>query len=214
MALQLRQARGDRRVQGTRDLLAVDARDERLADVRLLQCQVALRTELDVDVLPGVADLLVNDELLVLEEVGDLELRLRLHDLALTSLQGLESGVRVEDVAEHDTVELQLRTGSEGRVLAHGQLHTLLPAVEAPRTAGDGNRRQEHLVHVLTLDDVRRVDAARDEGLPVGVRLLEDDRGLLAATADRPHVLPTRPADDVVRRVGEDLPRRAEGPSR
>ena len=47
----------------------------------------ALRTELDVDVLPGVADLLVNDELLVLEEVGDLELRLRLHDLALTGLQ-------------------------------------------------------------------------------------------------------------------------------
>ena len=72
---------------------------------------MALRTELDVDVLPGVADLLVNDELLVLEEVGDLELRLRLHDLALTGLQGLESGVRVEDVAEHDTVELQLRAG-------------------------------------------------------------------------------------------------------
>ena len=89
--------------------------DERLADVRLLQRRVALRAELDVDVLPCVADPLVNDEPLVLEEVGDLELRLRLHDLSLAGLQGLEARVRVEDVAEDDTVELHLRAGLELR---------------------------------------------------------------------------------------------------
>ena len=179
MALATRQTRGDRRVQGTRDLLAVDARDERLPDVRLLQSHVALRTELDVNVLPGVADLLVNDELLVLEEVGDLELRLRLHDLTLTGLQRLESGVRVEDVAEHDAVELHLRPGRELRVPftaswtpfcqlsnRHGPLDTAIEfrniwfmSWPAMTCAG--------------------IETAREEGLPVGVRLLEDDGALL-----------------------------------
>ena len=46
-------------------------------------------------------------------EVRDLELRLRLHDLTLARLERLEAGVRVEDVAEDDTVELHRRAGLE-----------------------------------------------------------------------------------------------------
>src|SRR4051812_42246348 len=98
---------------------------------------MTLVAELHVDVLPGEADLPVDDELLVLEEVGNLELRLRLHDLALPGLHGLEAGVRVQDVPEDDAVELHLRAGREGVVLDDVDLHALLPALELPRAAGD-----------------------------------------------------------------------------
>ena len=70
---------------------------------------MTLRTELDVEVLECVLGPLVHDELLVGQEVGDLELRLGLHDLSLVRLHRLEARVRVEDVPEDDTVELHLR---------------------------------------------------------------------------------------------------------
>jgi hypothetical protein len=61
-----------------------------------------------------------------------------------------------------------------------------------------GHRVQEHLVHVLALDDVGRPDAARDDALPVSVRLLEDDRdGLAVATGRALDVLIAGAADGV-----------------
>ena len=56
-ALQRRQAGYDVLVQRRGDLGAVDAGDQRLADVGLLQGRVPLGAELDVDVLVRVADL-------------------------------------------------------------------------------------------------------------------------------------------------------------
>ena len=53
----------------------------------------------------------------ILREVRDLELRLRLHELTLARLERLEAGVRVEDVAEDDPVELHGRAGLERGVL-------------------------------------------------------------------------------------------------
>ena len=81
----------------------------------------------------------LDHEVGVLREVGDLELCLRLHHLAFAGLHGLEAGVRVSDVAEHDPIELH-RRDRVLRVLDDRDLHALLPALELPRPAGDGDR--------------------------------------------------------------------------
>ena len=129
-----------------------------LPDVRLLQRRVTLGPNSKSMCSYVYPTLPVHDELAVLHEVGDLELRLRLHDLALVRLQRLEASVRVEDVAEDDPVELHRRRNRrlEARVLLDRDRLTLLPAVEQPRAARDRDRVQEHVVHVLARDDVRR----------------------------------------------------------
>ena len=67
--------------------------------------------------LVAVASLGLDLEVRVLQEVGDLELSLRLHDLALAGLERLEARVRVGDVAEDDPIELHRGRDREPRVL-------------------------------------------------------------------------------------------------
>src|SRR6185436_7706397 len=131
----------------------------------------------------------------------------RLHSLPLASLHGLEAGVRVSDEAEHDTIELH-RRDRELRVLDDRDLRALLPALELPGTAGDGDRVLPQLVRVLASRVLGRPDAAVQEGHPVGVHLLEGDDARLALAVDRLDVLVAGAARGVVRGVDPDLPRR------
>src|SRR5918996_1091631 len=132
---------------------------------------MTLRPELDVDVLPSEADLPVDDELPILEEVRDLELRLRLHDLALVGLEGLEAGVRVDDVAEDDPVELHPRAGVEPRILDDLDLDALLPLVELPRTPDRPDvlppRAAFDVVRGVGEDPPRGAEVPRGDGLAV-----------------------------------------------
>ena len=87
--------------------------DDRLPDELLLQRRMSLGALLEVEVLPLVAGSDLHLELRVLVEVDDLDLRLRLDDVALTALERLELRSAC-DVAEDDPVELGRGTGLEG----------------------------------------------------------------------------------------------------
>ena len=164
--------------------------------------------ELDVHVLERVLRRALHPEVAIVQEVRDLELRLRLHDVALLRLECLEARVRVDDVAEHHPVELHRRADLEARVLRERELHALLPALELPRAARDRDRVVEHLVHVLAANDMSCVDASGDERLPRRERRPEDDRPRLAGAGDGADVLEARAADDVELRVHVDPPGR------
>ena len=95
-------------VQHITDLCPVDARDDGLTDVPLLQRRVSLRTLLEFEVLPPVPGASLHLEARVFVEVDDLDLGRRLDDFFLSTLERLElRGTR--EILDDDPIDLQPR---------------------------------------------------------------------------------------------------------
>src|SRR6476661_5549049 len=174
--------RAQARVQLTEQRLhrreTVEAQDQRLSHPEVLRERVALRTLLDVDVLPSRTEVRLDAKTRLTTELGESLLRLRIDrvDLATTDLLDLRVGVGQE--LEDDPVELRPRAVPTSRVAGQRDAAAAIERRLEVRTVTDRLARLR--VHDVVGPDVEQVrtgermcrqnEATAEEVLPVRER--------------------------------------------
>src|SRR5207342_3894341 len=100
--------------------------------------RIALRPLLDLDVLPGKAQVRLDLQPGLALQVGESQLRLRVDRVYLAATDRLDLGVRVRDEAEHDRAQFRRFAVPATRVLLERDARAAVELRQQERPVRDG----------------------------------------------------------------------------